>query len=244
MTDPAALTDPERRIGTITRLTAATAELTMPKALAVSGRRGTAKGTVGDFVILDCDQKAVLGRIVETGLTQTDRGDLDRQMEVDAPAHPAGRIQLLATIDKTTQKVSRGINCQPRIGDTVYLAEGETLAKTLQDALTGALVDPIMIELGSLSGLENAKISIPPEKLLGRHCGIFGATGGGKSWTLSRLVSEVARLGGKCILFDPTGEFAGKIPNAKELSFLGHRSSRVWDAFPFGRLPRKIFAPS
>ncbi|QIR84907.1 ATP-binding protein [Paracoccus sp. AK26] len=237
MTEAAALTDADRRIGTVIRLTAAMAEITMPNALAAAGRRGLAKGTVGDFVILDCDQQAVLGRIVETGIRQTDRADLDRQMEVTATTFPSGRIQMLASIDKTSQKVARGINCQPRIGDAVYLADGETLAKTLQDALTGGLADPTMIDLGTISGLENARISIPPEKLFGRHCGIFGATGGGKSWTLSRLVGEVARSGGKCILFDPTGEFAGRIPNAREFAF-----SRATGAQRLGRFPYRSLA--
>ena len=237
MIEAAALTDVDRRIGTVIRLTAAVAEITMPNALAAAGRRGLAKGTVGDFVVLDCDQQAVLGRIVETGLRQNDRGDLDRQMLVDAATLPSGRIQMLATIDKTTQKVARGINCQPRIGDAVYLADGETLAKILQDALTGNLSDPVMIELGTISGLENARISIPPEKLFGRHCGIFGATGGGKSWTLARLVGEVARSGGKCILFDPTGEFAGKIPGAREFAF-----SRATGEQDLGRFPARSLA--
>lgn len=236
MIEAAALTDADRRIGTVIRLTAAAAEITMPNALAAAGRRGLARGTVGDFVVLDCDQQAVLGRIVETGLRQNDRGDLDRQMEVDAATLPSGRVQMLATIDKTTQRVTRGINCQPRIGDAVYLADGETLAKTLQDALTGSLADPIMIELGTISGLDDARLSIPPEKLFGRHCGIFGATGGGKSWTLSRLAGEVARLGGKCILFDPTGEFAGKIPNATEFSFSRATGPQRLGRFPFRSL--------
>lgn len=236
MTDLAALTDADRRIGTVIRLTAASAEITMPNALAVAGRRGLAKGTVGDFVVVDCDRQAVLGRIVETGLRQTDRVDLDRQIEVDAATLPSGRIQMLATIDKTVQRVVRGINCQPRIGDAVYLADGETLAKTLQDALTGTMTDPVMIDLGTISGLANARISIPPEKLFGRHCGIFGATGGGKSWTLSRLVGEVARSGGKCILFDPTGEFAGKIPNATEFAFSRATGTQRLGRFPFRSL--------
>lgn len=236
MIEATALTDADRRIGTVIRLTAAMAEITMPNALAAAGRRGLAKGTVGDFVVLDCDQQAVLGRIVETGLRQNDRGDLDRQMLVDAATLPSGRIQMLATIDKTTQKVARGINCQPRIGDAVYLADGKTLAKTLQDALTGSLADPVMIDLGTISGLENARISIPPEKLFGRHCGIFGATGGGKSWTLARLVGEVARSGGKCILFDPTGEFAGKIPGAREFAFSRASAPQSLAHFPYRSL--------
>ncbi|WP_430253157.1 ATP-binding protein [Neorhizobium sp. DAR64872/K0K18] len=209
------------------------AEVTLPLALAASGRRGLARGTVGDFVFIDCDLETILGRIVEVGIFGSDRTGLDRQIENQPIVHPDGKIQLLATVDKTSLKVTRGIAVQPRIGDSVYLAEGRSLSKTIQDALVGDLKDPILIELGQLAGLEDATISIPPEKLFGRHCGIFGATGGGKSWTLSRLVNEAVRLGGKCILFDPTGEFAGKIPGAKEFAFTKAPPGQTLARFPF-----------
>lgn len=222
MSEPSSLIDPTKRIGTVTRVTASAAELTLPNALAASGRRGLAKGAVGDFVFVDCDSETVLGRITEVGIPDKQRPGLERQIDQEAVVEPHGRIQLLATVSKTTRKVSRGISCQPRVGDGVYLADGSALSAAIQDALRAGDVgagDPLMIKLGRLAGLEDAEISIPPEKLFGRHCGIFGATGGGKSWTLSRLVNEVVRIGGKCILFDPTGEFTGKVAEADEYAF-------------------------
>ena len=56
MTEPASLIDPLKRIGTVTSVTASAVELTLPNALAASGRRGLAKGAVGDFVFVDCDR--------------------------------------------------------------------------------------------------------------------------------------------------------------------------------------------
>jgi hypothetical protein len=53
-----------------------------------------------------------------------------------------------------------------------------------------------------------------------------------RSWTLSKLLNEIVRLRGKCILFDPTGEFAGKIAGAKEFSF-----SKGTDQQPLARFP-------
>ncbi|WP_426122831.1 ATP-binding protein [Pararhizobium sp. PWRC1-1] len=236
MTEFASLIDADRRIGTITRLTAIMAEVTLPLALAATGRRGLSRGTVGDFVFIDCDLETILGRIVEVGIPGSDRTGLDRQIENQPIVHPDGKIQMLATVDKTSLKVTRGIMVQPRIGDSVYLAEGRSLSKTIQDALVGTIKNPILIELGQLAGLEDATISIPPEKLFGRHCGIFGATGGGKSWTLSRLVNEAVRLGGKCILLDPTGEFAGRIPGAKEFSFARAANGQELARFPYRNL--------
>lgn len=222
MTEPASLIDPSKRIGTVTRATASFVEITLPSALAASGRRGLAKGSVGEFVFIDCDRAAILGRITEVGVPERQRNALEHQTDSDPVVDPQGRIQLLATASKITQKVTRGISTQPRIGDGVFLAEGRALSSAIKDALTGDIDgdgDPLLIELGHLSGLDSATLSIPPEKLFGRHCGVFGATGGGKSWTVSRLVNETVRIGGKCILFDPTGEFTGKIAGAREFAF-------------------------
>ena len=238
MSEPASLIDPSKRIGTVTRVTSGALELTLPNALAASGRRGLAKGTVGDFVFVDCDRETILGRITEVGIPEKQRSGLEHQIEQEAVVEPNGRAQLLATVSKTTRKVSRGISYQPRVGDGVYLADGSALSASIQDALqsgSGADSDPLLVNLGWLAGLDDAEISIPPEKLFGRHCGVFGATGGGKSWTVSRLVNEVVRIGGKCILFDPTGEFAGKIAGADEYAF-----NSVGDAsqvfFPYTKL--------
>ncbi|KAB2697662.1 ATP-binding protein [Ochrobactrum sp. Kaboul] len=236
-TNDYALIDPDKRVGTVTRVGASSVELTVPLGLAISGQRGLARGTTGDFLFIDCDTAIVLGRLTEVIVPERQRSALERQLEQEIVTDPQGRAQLLATIDKTTKEVSRGINTQPRIGDSVYLAEGHALAAAIQSALSGETTTEkgaqSLIELGRLSGLNDAYIMIPPEKLFGRHCGIFGATGGGKSWTLSRLVNEVVRLKGKCILFDPTGEFEGRIAGAKEYRFSTGDAQHPLVRFPY-----------
>ncbi|WP_260083225.1 helicase HerA domain-containing protein [Phaeobacter inhibens] len=200
MSEPASLIDPTKRVGTVTRVTASAVELTLPNALAALGRRGLAIGSVGNFVFVDCDRSAILGRVTEVGIPDRQRNILEHQIETDPTVEPQGRVQLLATVSKTTRKVTRGINTQPRVGDGVYLAEGGALSNSIKDALEGDVKRDggrLLVELGYLSGLDDAALSMPPEKLFGRHCGVFGATGGGKSWTVSRLVNEIVRIGGK-----------------------------------------------
>lgn len=218
MTELASLIDPSKRIGNVTRVTANAIELTLPSALAALGRRGLAKGSVGDFVFIDCDCAAILGRVTEVGIPDRQRNGLELQIAKDPVVEPQGHVQLLATVSKTTRKVTRGITTQPRLGDGVFLAEGGALSNAIKNALE-ADGEQLLVELGFLAGLNEAALCIPPEKLFGRHCGVFGATGGGKSWTLSRLANEIVRIGGKCILFDPTGEFTGKIDAAWQYAF-------------------------
>ena len=241
MTDPTALIDNEKRLGTITKVSASGVDLNLPLALAAVGRRGLARGTVGDFVFIDCDKAVLLGRVVEVHIPERNRPGLERQIERDPNAEPVGRVQLLATIQKTTQTVVRGVLVKPRVGDGVYEADGAALSTSIQSALFGG-VDTvrgqqlISVSLGNVSGIDGADIALPPEKLFGRHCGVFGATGGGKSWTLAKLIGEVGRHGGKAIVFDPTGEFSGKFEDSVEYSFSLAEDGQTLVRFPAERM--------
>lgn len=235
--DLSALIDGEKRIGTVTKVSASGIELNLPHALAAAGRRGIARGTVGDFVFIDCDRVVILGRIVEVLIPDKNRPALEHQLEREASVEPVGKVQLLATVQKTTQTVVRGVLVSPRLGDGVFEANGPALSRSIQAALFGDLElkdgqTPVAVSLGRISGIDASDISLPPEKLFGRHCGIFGATGGGKSWTLAKLVAEVSRLGGKAIVFDPTGEFSGKFRGAVEYAFTRAEDGQTLVRFP------------
>jgi hypothetical protein len=66
-------------------------------------------------------------------------------------------------------------------------------------------------------------VSITPEQLFGRHCAIVGSSGGGKSWTLARLIEQANQHNGKIVLFDASGEFEG----LRENCFHVHMGSAV-----------------
>lgn len=65
----------------------------------------------------------------------------------------------------------------------------------------------MLLDIAVLPFSRDTMISIAPESLFGRHCAVLGATGGGKSWTLARLIEESNRYRSKIILIDATGEF-------------------------------------
>lgn len=248
-TNRSALIDGEKRLGTVTKVSATGVELNLPQALAATGRRGIARGTVGDFVFIDCDSVVILGRVIEVQIPDRNRPALERQLEHEPSVEPVGKVQLLATVQKTlklvpggqavspTQAVARGVMVTPRVGDGVFEANGPALSQSIQAALLDGVevqggASPVAISLGRISGIHDAEIALPPEKLFGRHCGIFGATGGGKSWTLAKLVTEVSRLRGKAIVFDPTGEFSGKLRGAVEFAFTKPEKGQSLVRFP------------
>jgi energy-coupling factor transporter ATP-binding protein EcfA2 len=79
-------------------------------------------------------------------------------------------------------------------------------------------------------------LRLQPEKLFGRHCGIFGATGGGKSWTLATVLGQIKACKGKAILFDPTGEFADLPEVDHHYAFDGNELGTTLIHFPYRQM--------
>lgn len=153
------------------------------------------KGEVGEFVIIESQVNLVLGRIIEIKKDDLAKSNLDI----------VGRVQLLGTIQMDDLRVSAGVDYYPSINDLIYSAPHEFIAKIPQKMQKG---DPnINLHIGSILN-DSCGISITPEKLFGRHLGILGATGGGKSYTTARILEECLRFNSKIILLDPTGEYS------------------------------------
>jgi uncharacterized protein len=200
--------DPDQYIGTVTLVSASQVQANLPLASANPERRALSKGAVGDFVFVDCERTKLLGRITEVKIPDGERLSVEPHLGTVSTPNPIGRIQLLATVIDGDSKLSRGVNHYPKIGDGVFLAGAEILAQMIGKSATreGEKNVPVgLIEAGN-SGVQ---VDLSPEKLFGRHCGIFGATGGGKSWTIASLIEKIKDLNGKAIVFDPTGEFCG-----------------------------------
>jgi DNA helicase HerA-like ATPase len=179
----------------------------MPHATANPERRALARGVVGDFVFVDCELFKLLGRIIEIRIPDVERLKVEPAFGEAPATHPIGRIQLLATVDQRRNKLVRGLRVHPRIGDAVYVADPDVFGQLISNALDSN--GGRTLDIGVLDAGAGVRLRLPPEKLFGRHCGIFGATGGGKSWTVASLIGQIKSAGGKAILFDPTGEFAG-----------------------------------
>ncbi|MEJ5979227.1 ATP-binding protein [Novosphingobium sp. PS1R-30] len=198
--------NPDRYIGTITQVTASYVHMNLPNAAAVPERRGLSLGAVGDFVFVDCERFQILGRIVETKIPDAERLTVEPSLGTTAVTNPIGRVQLLAAVEQRSNKLRRGLPDFPRIGDGVYLAEPSQLATLIRNAVANE--DELTLSIGRIDAADGVDVCLPPEKIFGRHCGVFGATGGGKSWTVATLVQQLKKAGGRAIVLDPTGEFA------------------------------------
>ena len=65
------------------------------------------------------------------------------------------------------------------------------------------------MKLGVLTQDKTTPVEISLDALFGRHCAIVGTTGGGKSYTTSKLLEGISNAKAKAIIIDPTGEYSG-----------------------------------
>ena len=205
--------DPELCIGTVTEVGPTTARANLPHAADPDAmwhhgyRHG--RGEVGDFVILEVEDTAILGRIVGVRLPERERLTVEPELGKRTDSHPVGMIQLLSTITVQTGAVAGGLSQYPRLGSRVYAVHPSLIQWIAEAPQKGSQEQPAaVIDLGVVPGANDAAVHTSPERLFGRHCAVLGATGGGKSWTLARLIEEAAKFrGSKVILLDATGEF-------------------------------------
>lgn len=87
-----------------------------------AGHRVT-RGQVGEFVVIESNGSATIGRITEIQLPDRDRLSVGPERnEGDEAANPIGIIRLLGSVDLNSSRSSRGIGEAPRVGDYVYLS--------------------------------------------------------------------------------------------------------------------------
>lgn len=74
------------------------------------------------------------------------------------------------------------------------------------------------VRLGLADGYESLEVKIPKDKkVLPRHLGILGTTGGGKSTTVSGLIAQCQQSGIAAILIDTEGEYCAINEKAEDV---------------------------
>jgi uncharacterized protein len=242
---PIAPFDPARYIGTVCQVDPNTVRVNLPHAASpVSGHHagyGMPAGQVGEFVLIESEEHAIVGRITEVKLPERDRLTVEPTADNDSDANPVGLIQLLTSLELASGKAVRGIPAHPRIAQHVFSAHPLLIKHAVEQ---GHEADR-SIRLAYLPHALNTMVSLTPEALFGRHCAVLGTTGGGKSWTVARLVEEIVRLNGKAILFDATGEFKSLNDGVRHVHLGGQpenaEDKREFVGYPFNFLKEADF---
>lgn len=201
--------DIEKHIGTVSQVGASSAKLVLvPSGQQQQKLRPTASVTSGEFVVIKTDKYGIFGQITDVSISSEKRKGGDTDTGTPRRAFPVGTVELLATIDTESSEINTGVLQAPRIGSPVYKADPSLVQLVIEsrhkiDGKSGGL----LLKFATLPNKEHTPVSLPPERLFGRHCAVLGATGGGKSWTIARLIEELTQFHSKVILFDATGEY-------------------------------------
>ena len=209
-------------------------------------------GLVGSFVVIEGDKCGFLGRITELSLPESERLSLNEKAFQTSDFHPTGKIEILLSFDLYNPfDVKKGLTAYPNIGAKVFVSSGELVQEYMSrfGLRSGELANTISI--GSLVSSPETKVKINLQSIFGRHCAVVGTTGGGKSYTVSKLIESLTATGNKAILIDATGEYSNYANQAYCTSkilgddcFFHYRNLSVSDLFvllkPSGQVQQPI----
>jgi len=165
-------------------------------------------GVVGEYVIIEGEDFGFLGKIIELALPDKERLELSETSFKQTDFHPIGKIELLISFDFHSQSIKKGLNQFPPVGSKVYACSVDSLGFFLNDfGLKEGDSDKIVFDLASIPNNPLSKISVSPQAIFNRHCAVVGTTGGGKSWSVAKLLEQTILKNGKAILLDATGEY-------------------------------------
>lgn len=176
-------------------------------------------GLVGSFVVIEGEKHGFLGRITELSLPESERLSLSEKAFQTSDFHPTGKIEILLSFDLYEPfNVKKGLTSYPNIGAKVFVSSGELVQEYMSrfGLKPGDTITPI--QLGNLVSSPDTKVSVNLQSLFGRHCAVVGTTGGGKSFTVSKLIQSLVSSGNKAILIDATGEYSGSYAGLKNIN--------------------------
>lgn len=103
---------------------------------------------------------------------------------------------------------SRTLETVPEIDAYCFAIEGDDLSGFMQ-VIASVGAEEQRLELGAYTLDKNASAFLNGDKFFQRHALIVGSTGAGKSWTVARIVEQVAQLSGaNALILDIHGEYS------------------------------------
>jgi hypothetical protein len=168
-------------------------------------------GVVRNFVIIEGEGYGFLAKIISVELPEKERGFLsETAFQNNDKMHPIGKVEIQLSFEIFGElKAKKGLDQYPPVGAKVYACSPSILQNFLKDFGKENECNDLL-EIATLPQDAGYPIRISANALFGRHCAIVGTTGGGKSYTIAKLLEEMTKKEVvKIILLDATGEFEG-----------------------------------
>lgn len=211
-------------------------------------------GLVGNFVVIEGERFGFLGKILELVLPEKERLELSEKSFQNKEFHPTGKIEILLSFDLfEPSKIDKGLNALPSIGAKVFVCGSEFIKGYFKGfgVKDEHKETAPTIDLGVLTYDKTAKVEISQQAIFGRHCAVVGTTGGGKSYTVSKLIEGAVGNNSKVILIDATGEYhkqdnldSSDIPAIlSQDSFFHYSNLTIGDLFVLLRPSGQVQAP-
>jgi len=175
-------------------------------------------GVVGQYVVVEGENYGFLGRIQEIALPEKEQIFLGENSFYNSDFHPQGKLEVLLSFNYYSDKIEKGLDRYPAVGSKVYLCSSELLKNLFLKAKDGEHE----FDIAQLTDHLHTSLPLNPNDLFGRHCAIVGTTGGGKSYTIARILEEfINKSRSKAILIDATGEYERfyGLPKVKVVKF-------------------------
>lgn len=103
----------------------------------------------------------------------------------------------------------RNLDTVPEIEAQCFPIDGENITKFMT-TISSQENYKTPLTIGKYSIDEQAQAFLDGDKLFQRHAVIVGSTGSGKSWSVAKLIEQIAQLPmANCVLFDIHGEYSG-----------------------------------
>lgn len=168
-------------------------------------------GLVGNYVVIEGEKYGFLGKILELSLPEKERLELSEKSFNTKEFHPTGKIEILLSFELfEPSHIDKGLNSLPMIGAKVFICSSEFIKGYFKGfgVKKENLGTAPVIKLGHLTYDKTTIVELSQQAIFGRHCAIVGTTGGGKSYTVSKLVEGITDNNNKAIVIDPTGEYS------------------------------------
>lgn len=176
-------------------------------------------GLVGSFVVIEGSKYGFLGRITELLLPESERLSLSEKAFQTSEFHPSGKIEILLSFDLYDPlTVKKGLTTYPNIGAKVFVSSGDLVQEYMSRFGIKNEENTTAVTLGHLVSNPNIDVKVNLQSIFGRHCAVVGTTGGGKSYSVSKLIEALIKTGNKAILVDATGEYNGKYEGLKNIN--------------------------
>lgn len=176
-------------------------------------------GLVGSFVVIEGERYGFLGRITELILPESERLSLNEKAFQTRDFHPTGKIEILLSFDHYKPlSVKKGLTSYPNIGAKVYVSSGELVQQYMARFGIRDNDSTDTYHIGHLVSSPETKVKVNLQSIFGRHCAVVGTTGGGKSFTVSKLIETLMLSDNKAILIDATGEYSGSYTGVKTVN--------------------------